>query len=1098
MKNVLLKDGLKEIKNTFKRFLSILLVVLLGVGFFAGIKATSPDMKKTLDLYFDNQNVMDIQVISTLGITKKDIESLKNVENVESVQESYAADVIVSVEEEDAVIKLETLNDNMNQPVLIEGRMPQSKEECVVEKSFLTWTGQKIGEKIKVKAEKIVDDEGNKKELLKQKELTVVGTVQSPMYISRERGNTKLGSGMIKYYMFVHSDNINTNISTTAYIHVKNAKELNCSSEEYKQLIKKVKEKLEDIAEQRKQERYQEIYDEAEKKIQEGSKKVETEEKKAQKELNEAQEKIEDAKKQLQIGKQELNNKQNEAQIEFAKAEKQLQTAKVQIKEAQSQYDAGNKQAQTQIKKQKQTLNSLKDTKKQYNTAQNNIDKLEQQIKAINQQIDGLDPISDAQTIASLTKQVQELQKQVTILKGAIQQIEKALTLQGISISQLDSTISTIQNAIKTVEKQLQEKQEEINKAKKTLESQEKTFKKTKSTSYAQLEEGKRKLEIVEKQIKDNEKKLEEAKKEAESKIQEAKEELEEASLKLADIKKPEWYILDRQQNTGYVSYMQDTDRIANLASVFPVVFFVVAALISLTSMSRMVEEQRVQIGTLKALGYTKMQIASKYIIYALLATIVGSGIGLLIGFNILPKIITTMYAMMYTVPDVVLEFNMQYALIGTLAALACTVGATIYSATKELIHTPANLMRPKAPKPGKRVFIERIPFLWSKLNFTKKVTARNIFRYKKRFLMTIIGVMGCTALILAGFGLRDAIAKMIPSQYGEIFQYNIQVSLKDNLTKKQIQEEKDKLLSLQEIKNILKVEIQSIEIEEKDSSQNIQLMIPEKTSSLSDFITLKSRTQKDKIYELDEKGVVLTEKLAKLLNIKEGDDIKLKNIDDQIVEVKVSHITENYLMHYIYMSPKLYEELYGTQIKGNTLLINTEKLLQEQENRLGEKILEDKETISAITFTSNTENIFSEVMDNMNFVVWILIISAGLLAFVVLYNLANTNISERIRELATIKVLGFYDKEVYDYVARETVILTIIGMILGLIAGYFLTMFIITTCELDILMFDKRINFISFIYAILITIFFAAIVNITTYFALKKINMIESLKSVE
>ena len=1097
MKNVLLKDSLKEIKNTFKRFLSILLVVLLGVGFFAGIKATSPDMKKTVDQYFDNQNVMDIQVISTLGITQKDIETLKNVGNVENVAGSYSADVIVSIEEEDAVIKLETLDDQINKPLLLEGRLPENQEECVVEKAFLTWTGQKIGDKVEVKADKITDEKGEEKELLKQKELTIVGTVQSPMYISRERGSTKLGSGMIKYYMFIQKENINTDINTTAYIQIKGAKDLNCSSEEYKELVKEVKQKIEDISAERKQERYQEIYQEASQKIQEGKDRLEKEESEAQKQIKEANQKLEEAKDKIETGEKEVAQNCSKANTEFANAQKKIDTAEKEIKSAQKQYNTAKKQAEQEIQKQKDTLKTLKTTKDQYDNAQTNLTKTKQEIEKIKQQINRLDPIDDEQLITKLENQLKELQKQTIILEGSLTTIENTLTNQGISIKQINNVIRKIEEGIQTAEKQLKEKQEEINTAKKTLEKQKATLTSSKNTTYAQLNKAKKELEIVQIEITKNEKKLEEAKKEANQKIQDAKDELETAQLKLADIKKPEWYILDRQQNTGYVSYMQDTDRIANLAAVFPVVFFVVAALISLTSMSRMVEEQRVQIGTLKALGYTKLQIARKYIIYALLATIIGSIVGLMIGFNVLPKIITNMYGMMYTVPEVILEFNIQYTLIGTLAALACTVGATIYSATKELIHTPANLMRPKAPKPGKRVFLEKIPLIWSRLNFTKKVTARNIFRYKKRFLMTIIGVMGCTALILAGFGLRDAISQMIPSQYGEIFKYDIQVSLKDNLTRKQIEEEKDKLLSYEEISNILKAEVQSIDIQEKNNSQNIQLVIPEE-GNISDFIILKSRTKKGEFYQLDASGVIVTEKLAKLLNIREGDIIKLKNTEDKIVEVKVSHITENYLMHYIYMSPQLYEELYNTPIKGNMLFVNTEKLTDESEDTLGEKILTDKEEISSVTFTSNTENIFLEVMDNMNFVVWILIISAGLLAFVVLYNLANTNISERIRELATIKVLGFYDKEVYNYIARETVILTIIGMLLGLIAGYFLTMFIITTCELDILMFDKKINIVSFIYSLLITIFFAAIVNITTYFSLKKINMIESLKSVE
>lgn len=406
--------------------------------------------------------------------------------------------------------------------------------------------------------------------------------------------------------------------------------------------------------------------------------------------------------------------------------------------------------------------------------------------------------------------------------------------------------------------------------------------------------------------------------------------------------------------------------------------------------------------------------------------------------------------------------------------------------------------MRPKAPKPGKRVFLEKIPFIWSKLNFTKKVTARNIFRYKKRFLMTIIGVAGSTALIIAGFGLRDAIGMMIPVQYGEIFKYDIQISLKDGLTKKQTEEIYTTILEKPEIQNNMALLMQSIEIVKKDNQQSIQLIVPQSTENLENFITLRDRKKQKESYELKENGVILTEKLAKMLQIKAGDTITIKDANNVEKEVKVASITENYLMHYIYMSPDLYKQLYEQEAKPNTLFSTTKELTKQEQDILGKQILEEEEKIAGVTFTSFTTDIFKEVMENLSLVVWILIIAAGLLAFVVLYNLSNANISERIRELATIKVLGFHDKEVFEYVRKEITILTMIGMAFGILGGIFLTTFIIKTCELDILMFNPNIKFVSYIYSLAITAVFACIVNLGTYFALKKINMIEALKSVE
>ena len=630
------------------------------------------------------------------------------------------------------------------------------------------------------------------------------------------------------------------------------------------------------------------------------------------------------------------------------------------------------------------------------------------------------------------------------------------------------------------------------------LNKQNKNYETNKKTAQVELTKAKNTLNQSEKELVANEKKLVKAQEEADKKLQDAEEQIEKAKLKLEGIKKTEWYILDRNQNAGYVSYLQDADRIANIAEVFPLVFFIVAALTSLTSMARMVEEQRVQIGTLKALGYQKIQIASKYIIYASLATIIGGSIGMVVCFKLLPEIVLDMYQMMYTIPIRVIEFDIQYAIMGMLVAILCTVGATIYSCRKALKGSPASLMRPKAPKPGKRVFLEKIPWIWSKLNFTKKVTARNLFRYKKRFLMTIIGVAGCTALIIAGFGLRNAIGSMIPTQYGKIFKYDMQVALKDNLTKKQTEEAYQKIAQAEEVQKSAKLLMQAIEITSKSNQQSIQLVVPQKVGNLADFIELQNRKLPKQKYQLNDQGVIITEKLAKLLEIKLGDTITLKNKENIEKEVIVAGITENYLLHYIYMAPSYYESLYQEEVRPNIVVAITKDLSEAQEESLGKVILKQEEWVAGVSFLSVSTNIFEEVMENMILVVWILIIAAGLLAFVVLYNLSNANITERIRELATIKVLGFYPKEVFGYIGKEMIILTIIGILVGIVGGAFLTTFIIKTCELDTLMFNPKIEMISYLYGVIITSIFAGIVNIGTYFALRKINMIESLKSVE
>ena len=487
----------------------------------------------------------------------------------------------------------------------------------------------------------------------------------------------------------------------------------------------------------------------------------------------------------------------------------------------------------------------------------------------------------------------------------------------------------------------------------------------------------------------------------------------------------------------GYASFIQDTKSIRNIGIVFPAVFFIVATLISLTSMTRMVEEQRTQIGTLKALGYSKIQIASKYIIYASLASIIGGILGMCVGFVLLPKIIWMMYEMMYQIGDISLSFNWTYGALGLGLIYICIVGATIYSLIKELKETPAILMRPKAPKIGKRVLLERITFIWKRLSFSRKVTIRNIFRYKKRFLMTVIGIFGCTSLILAGFGLKDSISAIMPNQYEKVFDYDMQISLKNGLDESQLQEIVNKLDQKEEITKIVKTYMTTSTAVNGELEEDVQIIVPQDEEALKGIINIKDAKTKEDV-DLNDNEICLTDKAAELLKVKVGDTIKLKESDGTEKQVKISKIVENYIYHYVYMSKELYQTLYGKDYETNVLLTQNTDLSEEQEENLATEIMQENE-VSSISLTSTAITMMDDTMKSLNYVVVILIVSAGLLAFVVLYNLSNVNISERIRELATIKVLGFYDKEVYDYVTRETVLLTLIGIALGLARRIFL-----------------------------------------------------------
>lgn len=1116
MKKSLLKDSIRQIKNTFKRFLSILLIVLLGVGFFAGMQATSPDMKEAIDEYFDAQNMMDIEVISTLGLTCDDINALKNVEGVSQVNPAYSFDASINTDKKDIVVKIESIPEDINKITLLDGKLPDNSDECVVEEGFLSGTQYNIGEYITINPEKMdssvlnseedasEDTDKNSSEevsVVKNNKIKIVGTVKSPQYISRSRGTSKLGSGTVNYYMYIPKENINMSVYTVAYVTVNGATELRTYNDDYDDLISVVKDNIEEISGEREQERYNSIVNEATEKLNDAQAKYDEEKKKAEDELADAENKINYAKEQVSSGEEELARNKKKAQTEFANADKQIQDAENQIAETKEQLNNKRAEAEEKINNAQAQLDTLKSTKEQYDILLSQKAELEKQISTIDEALKLLnqDAVTNAEEIRELTAQKNALAESLNKINYAINTIEVALLKQGIQANNLSNTISEIEAQISSGKQELVNAENQISDAEIELEKNKTELANTKKATNRQLEKAEIQLEEARAEIEENEIKLQDAKSEAEEKLDEAQQKLNDARTQISKIKKPTWYILDRNSNYGYVEYIQDTDRIANISKVFPAVFFIVAALISLTSMSRMIEEQRVQIGTLKALGYNKIDISIKYIIYALLATMIGGIIGMSIGFYLIPNIIWSMYEMMYTLPEVQLKYRLNIGLIGLIFALICTLGATIYTCINQLKEKPANLMLPRAPKPGKRILLEKIKFIWSRFKFTQKVTARNIFRYKKKFLMTIIGVAGCTALIVAGFSIRDSVSQMIPKQYGEIFKYDGIITLNDDVTNSQIQDEIEKIGQEEIIDSTMSCYMKTVEITNIENSQTLNLVVINSNDNISNFINIRSRKNKT-IYSLDNEKVIISEKIAKLLNIKVGDKITIKNTDNIEKDVIVGAISETYINHYIYMSSNLYNTLYGeNSYKPNTILIKEKENTEiDQEEKLGKTLLDNKDIASGVSFLSNTKDVFGEVMDKMQLVVYILIISAALLAFAVLYNLSNVNISERIKELATLKVLGFYNKEVFNYITKETRILTGIGIILGLVAGYFLGMYIIKTCELDMLMFVQEVKPMSFVYGFVITIIFAEIVNIAVKHTLKKISMADSLKSVD
>lgn len=1014
MKSALLKDSIKEIKNTYKRFLSILVMAFLGVGFFAGMRAASPDMVDTIDQYYKESQVYDIKILSTLGLTNDDIDAISEIDEIENTVGTYETEGKIEIDNKEIITKIMSV-EKLNKPILLQGNLPKTQNECVVEDSFLTANHKSIGDTIEVEIEKTKNDEGEEVEYLNKNILKIVGTVKSPLYISRDRGTSSLGSGKIDYYIYVPKENIKANeIYTNIYIKLKNSENYTTSSEKYEEYIAEVKEKIEAIKEEREKARHDKLVDIATRKVKEAEEKLNENKQNAQQQIEEAKQEIENGKNKIEKAEVKLNSSKKEADTKFKSAYNQIQMAKESIFQNETQLnqkeqEAGQQITELEIKKQ--------ELQTQFDTIENNLTQLETQYNQI----------KDNPNISEEQKQM--LENKIQMLKQSKQTIKEG-------IEQINNGITTGKQEIENAKTQLQN-------AKNELTKKEKQYEATKTATYSSLENAKIEIEKSKTELEKGEKELEEKQEEFKDKIADAESKLIDSREKIANIENPTWYVLDRYSNTGYNSFIQDTESIENISKVFPIVFFMVALLISLTSMTRMVEEQRTQIGTLKALGYNKLQIASKYVIYAGLACVIGGVLGMSVGFVLLPQIIWTMYQMMYQMTDNIhISFNIIIGGMGLLLICVCIIGATIYAVLKELVQTPSTLMRPKAPKMGKRVLLEKIPFIWKRLSFSQKVTVRNIFRYKKRFLMTIIGILGCTALIVVGFGVRDSIRCIMPNQFEKVFNYDMQIGLKNGLEDEQKQKYIISLQEKTELEKVVETYMTSNIAKNQENEEDVQIIVPKEPKDLDEVINLTDVKTGEKV-QLEENAICLTDKVAELLNVKQGDTITLKDSKDKERQVKISNIVENYVYHYVYMSRITYENLYGENYNTNMLFTKNNNLSEEQETNLATEIMNQSE-VASISRNSSIMNLLDDTMKSLNYVVIILIVSAGLLAFVVLYNLSNVNISERIRELATIKVLGFYDKEVYSYVTRETVILTAIGIVLGLIGGYFLNYFII------------------------------------------------------
>lgn len=1351
------KEFWMEIRKSKSRFISILLIVALGVAFFSGIQASSPDMRYSGDAYYDESSLMDIKVVGTMGLTSDDVSSIESIDGIESAEGAWSTDVMCGEGQKQKVLHIESINDTVNKLDVQEGRLPEKSGEIFLDSTFASSNEYKVGDKVALR------EEGDSPVLVTT-EYTVVGTGRSPLYISFNRGNTTLGTGEVNGFGYVLPEDFDQEIYTQIYVTVHGAKGLTSYTDGYENLIAKIKDRVENIADDRCQIRLasvkadaQEEIDDAQKKLDDGKKEADEKLADAKEELDKGEKDLEDGRQEYEDGKSQLEDAKTELadgkkqledakteladgknQLEDAKAQladgksqlesarsqlsssksqldtarsqlddgwSQVNAAKAQLADGQAQLDSAQKQVtsglaeleenqktldenkakladgkaqieagEQQLEAAKQTLTTkqseLDQSKAEIIAGQQQIESTRTQLNAQKQQItDGLSQVSAGEAqlqdgisaLESAKAQLTELQSQLEIVRAsynaalenpdasqeeidilaaqvsALEEQEAAVSQQiqaseaqiesqrqqlAATRSELESGLAAVENGLSQLsqkeselnagreqitagqaeidagwiqiqeqentlaaskaeieageqelekgQKQLKAAKKKLNKAQKEIDSNAETLaagqaeldanvaklndseaqyasgleqynsgarqiaeNEAKLTSGEQeiaeneakladgekeIADNEKKLADGEKEITDNEKKLqdaakdlkkgekdladgkkeyEDAKKDAEDEIAENQQKLNDAKKELEDLEMPEWMVTDREDLPEYTDYGDNADRLRNIGQVFPVIFFLVAALISLTTMTRMVEEQRTQIGTLKALGYKKSAIAAKYICYAFFATLLGSVLGMLIGEKIIPYIIITAYGIMYhnVANTISIDYQPGFALIASTASVVCTVGATLFASGKELQETPASLMRPPAPKEGKRVLLERLTFIWKHLSFSWKSTIRNLFRYKKRLIMTVFGIAGSMGLMLVGFGIQDSISDIAAIQYRELQHYDGMVIEDSDATEEEHAELFEYMKENEQIAHCNRVQMTKISAPKGSSNISIYLFVPESLSEFAKDVTLKNRITGE-TYELTDEGAAISEKTASLLGLKVGDMIPLKKGDKEY-KVRVALITENYMSHYLYMTPRVYEQTFGEKPEYENIVFTMQEDCKDDLEMAGSRILANPGALS-ISYTSSLASQVDRMLSTLDAVILVLIVSAGMLAFVVLYNLNNINITERQRELATLKVLGFYDGEVSQYVLRENVILTVLGIMFGAVFGILIHRYVITTVEVDAVMFGRNIKPLSFLYSGILTSIFSIVVNGVMHFKLKTIDMVESLKSVE
>ena len=1073
-KNRIITMSLREIKKSKKRFFSLCVLSILGVSFFVGMKMSGPTMLKSLDEYYDNNKMYDLKIISTLGLVDEDIDEIKKLNTEYKVSGSHTKDVMFNDGEHESVLRIHEIKDDINNIIITEGRMPENYHEILVEDGIISKTNYRIGDKI------IFDLENDDSDI-KTNELEIVG------------------------------------IYTEVYILDKGATKYTTNTDDYLEKIEEEEKKLESIKENRQEARYNKLLEEATNKLKE-------EEEKGNNKLNEAQKKLNEYKKKLDDGKKELEK----ARIELEKANKEIQNGKKTLKESKEKLqegkkklDSSKKEINDKLKPYNTTYDKLASFIKKYDSSSfsvNDIIKLFSDenidikktieeslvnVKAVasahginlegllNQygintndllnQVDiKLNEVIDVMTIKQL-KEIIFDDRFITLVKDSIptsvpyyNKIENYLN----DFSQNNEEIKKLFSGIREIEKGYQEynnnlklinsKEAELNKASKEYENGVKKY-------NAGIIEYNSNLKLYNKNVEEfeiNKKKFQE--------------EITLAKEKINKIKEAVWFIETREDNNEYITYISSYDSIEKLSNMFPIIFFLVSIMISLLSMARMAIESRSEIGTLKALGFSNHDVRLKFIIYSLLATLIGGILGAIWGYIVIPRIIIGVFNIMHNIPETVYSSDITPIIIGIIISIICIVGSTIFTINNLVREKTTVLLRPIAPPIGKKIFLEKISFIWDKLKYSNKLTIRNIFRYKRRIAMSIFGIASCTMILISGYGIKDSIAYVVDKQYNEINHNDVLIYLDGKLTS----DELNKLTDNNELDFNVYARIDQVEVDNK----RVSFIIPDDEIEFRKTLTLKDVKTKEET-NFEEGSIIITEKLAKYFHKKVGDTLKILESNNLIYEFPISCISENYIGDYIYISKDTYRKSIG-EYNINAQYLKFKDVTKE--NEIMSNLKKNNSHILSTISIANGKDLANTLFKSLNSIVYVLVMFSGALSFVVFYSLAYINMSERQREIATLKVLGYYNHEVDNYILKEEFIITIIGIFVGLFLGTLYAYMLIDSIEINTMQYIKNIHLDSYLQTFGFMIIFGLIVSIGVHFALKKINLIESLKSVE